>query len=256
MLLIVGVGINALAHVSAESQAAIEQADHVYFLLPQAAARAWLREHNANATDLSVYYQPGKERAQTYDEMVNCVMAALHPERDICVVFYGHPGVFVTPAQVMVRQARARGIAAQLLPAISAVDCLYADLNLDPAVAGCQMYEATDFLLRPRRLDTTANLILWQVGVIGHTASPADPIHPVGIQQLTERLQSHYPLTHEAIIYEAATNLLARPRITRLPLAELPEAVLRSSSTLYVPPVETAATMDSKVIVQLEMGRG
>jgi hypothetical protein len=34
-----------------------------------------------------------------------------------------------------------------MLPAISAEDCLFADLGVDPADHGCPSYEATDFLV-------------------------------------------------------------------------------------------------------------
>jgi hypothetical protein len=37
-----------------------------------------------------------------------------------------------------------------MLPGISAEDCLFADLGIDPGIYGCQSYEATDFLANGR----------------------------------------------------------------------------------------------------------
>src|SRR2546429_6584747 len=45
------------------------------------------------------------------------------------------------------RQAREEGFEAEMLPAVSAEDCLFADLGVDPGDEGCQSFEATSFLL-------------------------------------------------------------------------------------------------------------
>jgi hypothetical protein len=86
---------------------------------------------------------------------------------NVCVVYYGHPGVFVMPSHDSIRQARAAGFEAIMLPGISAEDCLFADLGIDPGRIGCQSFEATDFLVNRRKFDTSSHLILWQIGVIG-----------------------------------------------------------------------------------------
>ncbi len=52
-------------------------------------------------------------------------------------------------------------------PGISAEDCLYADLGLDPGTYGCQHYEASNLMFYQRTIDTAAYLILWQPGVAG-----------------------------------------------------------------------------------------
>jgi hypothetical protein len=57
------------------------------------------------------------------------------------------------------------GVSARMLPGVSAEDNLIADLGVDPA--GLQSYEATGFLVYKYRFDTSAGLVLWQVGVLG-----------------------------------------------------------------------------------------
>ena len=52
-------------------------------------------------------------------------------------------------------------------PGISAEDCLYADLGIDPGSVGCQHYEASQFMFYRRRIDPSAYLVLWQVGIAG-----------------------------------------------------------------------------------------
>lgn len=84
-------------------------------------------------------------------------------------IFYGHPGVFTLPSRRAIEIARSEGYSAQMLPGISAEDCLFADLLVDPSFAGAQSVEATDLLLKERPLLTTSHVIIWQVGCVGRS---------------------------------------------------------------------------------------
>jgi Tetrapyrrole (Corrin/Porphyrin) Methylases len=79
--------------------------------------------------------------------MVNRIIKYVKRDLRVCAVFYGHPGVFCTPSHESIRIARKLGYRATMLPAISAEDCLFADLGVDPGKHGCQSFEATDFLV-------------------------------------------------------------------------------------------------------------
>ena len=126
-----------------------------------------------------------------------------------------------------------------MLPGISAEDCLFADLGVDPGAHGCQSFEATNFLLTRREFDPSSALILWQIAIIG-VVDYRDPWRPEdgapGLRVLTDVLLQRYPPTHEVVIYEAAQFPVCDPAIQRLPLASLPQAAVSSISTLYVPP--------------------
>jgi hypothetical protein len=121
-------------------------------------------------------------------------------------------------------------------PAVSALDCLVADLGIDPAATGLQSYEATDFLAHSRPLDEAATLVLWQIGVIGERSVATEPRREK-LAALVERLAETHPRDHEVIVYEASPYpLVADPIVLRLPLAELPGARVPVLSTLVVPP--------------------
>src|SRR3546814_2631535 len=85
-----------------------------------------------DAINLGRHYAPGKDRRQTYREIDEAIMAQVRAGKQVCAVFYGHPGVFADVPHRVVRKAREEGIPARMEPGISAEACLYADLNLDP----------------------------------------------------------------------------------------------------------------------------
>jgi hypothetical protein len=122
-----------------------------------------------------------------------------------------------------------------MLPAISALDCLVADLGLDPGAVGCTSYESTGFVLAERVPDTAALLVLWQPAAVGQRFGGPDA-HGSRLGVLVEHLCRFYPADHEVIVYESSAYVVANPIIRRVPLGELGEESVTSVGTLVVPP--------------------
>jgi Tetrapyrrole (Corrin/Porphyrin) Methylases len=235
-LVVVGTGIQVAAHVSDLTRAHVSQADKVLFLAADAGAAAWLVTTNATAESLERFYAPGKERAETYEEMVEHVLSFVRAGASVCMAVYGHPGVFTYATHESVRRARAEGYEARMLPAISAEDCLFADLGVDPADHGCQSYEATDFLVHDRTVDLTSALVLWQIGIVGNLGY-VDHASESGLAVLVETLVARYGATHPVVVYHASPHPIVPPKIQRILLGDVVTADVVPMSTLYVPPL-------------------
>ncbi len=190
-LTIVGAGIRPGLHTTREAIARIKGADKVLYLLAEIAPIRWLQELNPSAESMEHLYRPGRPFAEVYDDIATTILDHVREGLDVCVVFYGHPGVFDRTSYDAVARARAEGFSARILPGITAEDCLYVDLELDPGATGCQSYDATDFLVRHRRPDVTVPLILWQVGVVGGSRTTGE-VRRAGLEVLAERLEELY----------------------------------------------------------------
>jgi uncharacterized protein YabN with tetrapyrrole methylase and pyrophosphatase domain len=234
-LTVVGTGIQAAAHLTTGARLAVQRADEVLYAVNDPVAAAWIERANPNARSLDSFYEAGKERRQIYTAISDEIVARVRSGADVCAVFYGHPGVFAWAGHDAIRRLRADGFPARMLPGVSTMDCLVADLGLDPAPSGSQSYEATDFLVRRRTIDTGALLILWQIGFIG--TWHYEPVQNVrALPLLVERLLQLYPADHETILYEASPYPVAEPIVQRLPVASLAEAAVSPVATLVVPP--------------------
>jgi len=263
-LLVVGTGIQASGQLTIEARNAIQQADKLLYLVVEPVAATYLEGLNSNAESLADLYAEDSDRAVTYLSMAERILHHVRLGLDVCVAFYGHPCVFVLPSRIAVERARDEGFSARILPGISAEDCLFADLGLDPSTAGCQSYEATDFLVFRRRFNTTSPLVLWQVGIVGDLGFRPGGYGTQGLQVLTEYLLEQYGRTHRVVIYEASLYPIFPPRIEMVALAELPFARPTPISTLYVPPADVAE-MDGEMlhrlglraeqIMQLQLGK-
>ncbi len=250
-LTIVGTGIS-IGQITAEARGFIEIAGHVVALVADPTTLAWLKHHNPQTESLMRFYARNKHRALTYSEIVDYVMALLRQDKHVCFVLYGHPGVFAFPPHELMRRTRLENIPARMLPAVSAEDCLFADLGVDPGASGCQSFEATDFLVNRRIFDPCSALILWQFGVVGELAFPTK-VKREGVRVLAETLAKTYSRGHEVVIYEAALNPFYDPVRRRVRLADLHTSDYSPMSTLFVPPLpDRQASVTMKRCLGLE----
>ena len=240
-LVIVGTGIRTVGQMTTEAVAWIKRADKVLYLVGDPIAEGAIRALNPQgAESLADTYVTDKDRTDAYGGMVERALACLHAGHLTCMAFYGHPGVFVSPPHEAIRRARAEGYEARMLPGISAEDCLFADLGVDPGIHGCQSYEATDFVLNQRKLDPSAAVVLWQIGVFGFATHKQGSYALPAMPLLIERLESVYAPGHPMFLYEAAVLPGCQSVIRRIVAADLMTAPLSAAYTLYIPPARMA----------------
>lgn len=235
-LVCVGLGITLGAHLAPRARHCIESADVVYVAASDSVVERWVQDMRPDARSLQPLYREGKPRFETYREMATALVDGALAGQRVCGAFYGHPGVFAKVPRDARDRLRARGLDATIEPGISAADCLYADLGIDPGQFGCQHYEASQLLLYRRRIDPSAYLVLWQAGIVGDLSCTRFQTGPAQRGLLVERLLRDYPADHPVIVYEAPTLPIAPPRITRLPLHALVDADVYMHSTVVVPP--------------------
>jgi len=251
-LTVVGTGYNVAGQVTPESLACITAAQRLFYLVSDPATSAWLRSVNASAESLHDSYRVGEPGIEACERMVERIVAAVRAGQVTCAAFYGHPAIYVPPGLESVRRARREGFSARMLPAISFEDCLFADLGIDPGVSGRVLYESTDFLIRPRTFDPTAALVLLQVGAIALVDfAPGDQPNRTGLRVLAEVLARHYAWDHRVALYRIAQLPIFDPEIHWVTLAELAEAPVSVTSTLYVPPLPRRA-IDKAILGRLQ----
>ena len=237
-LTVVGTGFMGAGHITPEALAHIDRADRLFYLGGDAATRMWIEGRNPTSESLYGEYEVGGLRRDAYRRMSSRMLEPVREGLDVCVAFYGHPGVFVDPSHRAIRIARAEGRRARMLPGVSAEDCLFADCLIDPVGSGCHSYEATDFLKRRPGFDTSGSLVLWQVGGVGVRTYEREGLwSESGLRELVEHLLGFYDADHEVVVYEAAVFAVCEPSIVRVPLSRVPDVRVTTSTTLFVPPV-------------------
>jgi uncharacterized protein YabN with tetrapyrrole methylase and pyrophosphatase domain len=232
----VGVGMTLGSHITPLARSHIEKSDVVFAAVSDGIVELWLSEMHADVRSLQPLYREGKSRMDTYRQMVETMLVEVRAGRNVCGAFYGHPGVFAWPPHKAIEIARSEGYRAHMEPGISAEDCLYADLGIDPGTVGCQHFEASQLLFYKRRIDPSAYLVLWQIGIAGDQSLARFSTGAAYRQVLVDVLAQDYPLEHEVIVYRCATLPIHESRIERVPLGSLPAIDLDLRDTVILPP--------------------
>jgi hypothetical protein len=224
------------SHLTPLARSHIQQADVVFAAVSDSVVEIWLERMHPDVRSLQPYYGGGKSRMTTYRIWVDLMMAEVRAGKRVCGVFYGHPGIFAWSPHKVIEVARAEGFRAWMEPGVSAEDCLYADLGIDPGRFGCQHFEASQLLFYERRIDSYGYLVLWQVGLVGDLSLKRFHTGAAYRQVLVDRLAEDYPLDHELIIYRAPTLPIHQPEIRRIRLRDLAEARMTAEETVVLPP--------------------
>jgi hypothetical protein len=237
-LVCVGVGMTLGSHLTPLARSYIEKSDVVFAGLSDGIMELWLQKMHSDVRSLQAFYREGKSRADTYRQMVAAMMTEVRAGKRVCGAFYGHPGVFAWPTHKAIETARSEGFTAHMEPGVSAEDCLYADLGIDPGNYGCQHFEASQLMFYRRRIDTSAYVILWQVGVAGDQSFGRFSTGAAHRRVLVDVLARDYDLDHEVILYKAVTLPMHEPRMERVKLRALPTADIDPHATLVIPPAK------------------
>ncbi len=246
----VGLGMTLGAHITPIAQNFIKKADVVFVGASDSLVEEWVKTMNNDVRSLQGYYQEGISRMMTYKRVIKAIMQEVRLGKNVCGAFYGHPGVFSWAPHALIKQARTEGYKAHMEPGISAEDCLYADLGLDPGQTGCCHYEATQFMTTSRNIDLCSYLILWQISIAGDITMKKFNSEMAYKQVLVDLLLSDYPENHKVIIYECAVLPVHQPRIETITLDKLATTHVTLKSTLIIPPIKNRKA-NEKTLKQL-----
>ncbi len=253
-LTVIGSGIESVGFVVGD-EALIRDADRVFFCVADPATVVWIKTLRPDALDLYVLYDDHKVRYLTYMQMAEAMLHPVRAGQRVTAIFYGHPGIFVLASHRAVLIARREGHRATLRPGISALDCLCADLGIDPAHPGLQTHEATDLLLRRRRPDTGLHVVLWQVGLIGELGFRRRGYLNRNFSVLIDYLQGFYGADYPVVNYVASRYPGIPPLLAHHPLSALHDPAVQGTitglSTFYLAPKD-AAPVD--LVLMRELG--
>jgi uncharacterized protein YabN with tetrapyrrole methylase and pyrophosphatase domain len=237
-IICLGIGITLGSHLSLLAKNYIEQADVVFSLVSDGIVEQWINGMNNDSRSLQAYYKEGISRAISYRNMIEAILAEVYQGKNVVGAFYGHPGVFACVPHLAIAEAKQQGYFALMEPGISAEDCLFSDLGIDPGEYGCAQFEASQFMMFQRTIDPSAYLILWQVCIAGDTSLTKFSTCKNYRAVLTEVLLKNYEGNHRVILYEAPTLPIHSARKQYIKLSDLSEAELNPETTLVIPPSE------------------
>ena len=119
-LVIVGSGIRAISDMTLDAEAQVRAAQKALYCVGDPVTERKLHTLNPSAESLYGLYGKANLGWIHIERMLEAILSPLRAGLRVCVVYYGHPGVFAWSTHQAVRLARREGYRAQMHAGISA----------------------------------------------------------------------------------------------------------------------------------------
>lgn len=238
-LIIAGLGIKFLSHLTKETEKIIQESDKVLYLANDILFPEWIGITNKNSESLDDLYFAKCNRSDSYHLITQKILAELEHYKNVCFIIYGNPNLLVQVTSLVTSAAENNGCEVYTLPAISSLDCLLADLNINPGAGGMQLFEATELLVYRKIIDVTSHVVIFQpaaIGQVGHTRN--QKLREKTLELLSNYLCEFYDGNHQVIIYEASQYPNKKPKVINVLLKNISKAKISSKSTIYISPLK------------------
>lgn len=236
-LYLLGAGIKSLSHLSNETVGYLKGSDRILYLLNEPMMAKWVEETFNNCMSLDDHYFNSDRRLDSYHSIADQIISELQDNNTVSFLIYGHPCFYSMPGLIAASSlAENNNIEVQLVPAISSIDCLYADLAIDPANGGVFVVDATELITTRKVFDHSCHVAILQVSMIGNSGLPTDKTDLESLEKLKDYLLDFYGRKNGCVIYEAPLYPGMKPKIRKFLLEDLCEQELSTLSTLYIYP--------------------
>lgn len=250
-LIIAGLGIKFISHLTRETEEIIKSSDKVFYLANDDFYPEWIQSCNSNTESLySIYFSQSK-RIDSYGLIKEKILQELEKYNNIAFIIYGNPNFLVQLTVMLVDTARSKGHRAYVLPAVSSLDCLLADLCINPGDHGMQLFEATALLAYKKIIDPTSHIIIFQpsaIGQSGHDRNQEKIIKGLGL--LYDYLSKYYSSDKEIIFYEASQYPGGKSNIIKETIKNITKIEISSKTTIYLSP-SNVGELDFEMVVSL-----
>jgi hypothetical protein len=251
---IAGLGLQTVTQVTREVEDAMRSSREVFYLDTGVATRYFLETLCPRITSLyEESYRDENPRVNAYQHMAARVVDAALDHPPVTFAIHGHPLVATHPPFLVLELARALDLQVAVLPGISAIDTILADLRIDPVVRGIQMYEATDLLLRRRPLQPDVPAIIWQIGPLETCLHSMGVSRPERFSRFLSHLRQFYPPGHEVAAIYCSPHPILPPHILRFAIENMAAHAheFHAGFTLYVPPAASRPVQDYDLLAKL-----
>jgi len=252
---IVGLGMVGVHQITREAEETLRRVNQIFITDIALGMVDYLRGFGPKVVDLTTRRELGVHRIVIYRRMTSEVVAAAVEAPPVAFATYGHPNVYCYPTTLIQRAASVLDLKTRVIPGISSIDVLLADLGLDPGFDGLQIYEASDLLIRNRPVQADVGLIVVQAPIVLEAANRPGERSGENLRLLQNYLLQFYPAQHVVMLVTSRTHPMLPSITQQVPLEKLAEALQRGSNvaTMYVPPVQHRAVAEPQLADRMNL---
>lgn len=237
-LYLVGAGVAFPEHLTVETIEILTMCKHIGTNLPEETLVGLPQDLRDKCVSLWSLYQDGRIRTENYSDVFQAIIELVEVDTPIAWLTPGHPIIFDSVSASLLTEGKRRGWNVRVIPAISSIDTMLAELGYDPA-HGMLIHEATGLVRRNIPVTQSVALMLLQPAVFDVNVAiiSGDSAGP-DLSPLRDYLCKFHSTEHRCAFIRSASKLGERDLVTWINLGDLSSVPyqLVAGSTLFVPP--------------------
>jgi uncharacterized protein YabN with tetrapyrrole methylase and pyrophosphatase domain len=160
-LTIVGGGLHSYYHLTVEACSLIRDARLIYYSGHERLLREFVTGLNPNARCFPEY-EIGAFRPELYRAAADQVVEEAAREPGVAMLELGSAVVTNSVTQLALRAARRRGLSVRIVPGVTSIETVLAEMGYDPTSTGLQVFQAQNLLLQRPRIATSCAVLILQ----------------------------------------------------------------------------------------------
>ncbi|HKP85310.1 MAG TPA: SAM-dependent methyltransferase [Blastocatellia bacterium] len=239
-----GIGIGGFEQVTLDTVEAFKRARIIFHLTSH---HQKLKRYCKQVVNLEKKYWTGEEDNEVYGRLANLFLDEAKNGPGVVAVGDGHPAFYDDVTWDVYRRGKKLGLDVRILPAISCLDSMAANCDLEVNSSGLQIVEAATILEADQKINPYLDTLIMQIGwfdtlllsEISH--SKKERFEPV-INYLTK----FYPETHKVRILRAPYDKSESPTMITTSIRSMGNhhKNILTSSCLFIPALEDPSGSD------------
>jgi len=240
---LLGAGVEFPGQVTAQTLEILGKCRKIYTNITEQGLQGLPDDILSKCVSLWPLYQDGRLRRENYADVTAAILAAGERETPIGWLTPGHPTVFDSVTQLLIEAGKERGWAVHVIPAISCIDTILADVGYDPA-NGLLIHDTTSLVMMEFPLTPGIALLLLQPSTFQTDRAFLKNVQSgPDLAALSAYFLEVYPPDHHYAFVSSSTHTGGRAQVTWGKLSEMASAPFRTvgGASLFVPAAATKA---------------
>jgi tetrapyrrole methylase family protein/MazG family protein len=236
---LLGSGVYSFFDLTVYTQYLLQECKSVYYLHDLPSLERHLEALTPNPVNLMpLYYIDGRDRHDIYHDITQHIIRSAGENPPVAFLMHGHPLVFSSISQMILKEGDRRGLGIEVVPAVSSLDRMFVDLKLDIADQGIQIFHTSMAMANGLVLNPKVGALFLQIGAIhDNRAKRHETVLPANVLPFKQYLLGFYPESHCIRLIECSVELGFESRLTETPIARLEEMApfFNYNTSAYVP---------------------
>lgn len=230
-----GIGIGGFEQVTLATLEAFEHARIIFHLTSH---HNRLKKFCSNVVNLETKYWTGEEDVEVYSRLADLLLGEARNGPGVVAVGDGHPAYYDDVTWDVYRRGRKRGLDVRIIPAISCLDSMAANCDLEIDSNGIQILDAPTMVENNQKINPCLDALIMQIGWFG-TSSLVNMLssRKGALVPVVNHLTRFYPADHRVRLMRAPYDRTETPTVitTKLGALDSHHRKIVTSMCLFIP---------------------